>query len=108
MTNLPRGCADSHGYGISLNASPPTAPPTQTSSARQHGNESTKLDWFEFTNAECFLLSRQQSPGTRGSEHTLPKGSLLWASLNEQQPMHSSLYIRCLMRWKETTETMES
>lgn len=61
MINLPRGCADSHGYCISLNVSPPTGPQIQNGFGKQHGNESTKMDWFEFTNAVCFLFNRQQS-----------------------------------------------
>lgn len=81
MINLPQGCADSHGYCISGNVFPPTGPQTQKSFARQHGNESTKLDWI----SKCCVLSFQwaaESPGMRVSEHTLPKGSFLWASLN--------------------------
>lgn len=61
MINLPRGCADSHGYCISLNVSPPTGPQIQNSFGKQHGNESTKMGRFEFANAVCFLFDGQQS-----------------------------------------------
>lgn len=66
MINLPGGCADSHGYCISLNVSPPTGPQIQNGFGKQHGNESTKMDGFEFTNAVRFLFNGQQS--LRGRE----------------------------------------
>ena len=106
MINLARGCADFHGYGISVNVSPPTGPQTQQGFGKRHGKEGTETERSEFTDAVCFLFNRQQGLSGRGSLSTRFLKEVDFGPLTGQQPLHSSLCSRFLIRRKEATEAI--
>lgn len=56
--------------------------------------KATKMDWFEFTNAVCFLFNRQQSLLGRESLSTHFLKEVYFGPLKTgSKPVHSSLYI---------------